>query len=370
MLITDASLLAKFDAFIKKITPSDVLGLFHDADSDGISSGALVATAIQRIRGRLPDVRLFPAGASHTIRDEDVANLRKAGVTKFISCDVALDNMPEVAEKIASFADVLIIDHHALYKPFKAKNILLIKPQLYTDLPKPSQYCTSKMAYDLFSRHVNLEDKDWLAVAGCISDIAVEPWKEWVKSVFKKYNLPMNKDLFKTKLGQVGIYINDTASYDTNEIHKAFTAAVEAKTFKELLDSPIKKYHAIIEKEIIKWTKHIKTKGEWHPELKLVFYQVTPKYSVKSAVTTILGLKYKKEIIVVSAPEHNKVTISLRCNDQHVAVNNLLVEALKGLPDASGGGHIPAAGGRCNVKDYPTVKDNIMRLLREGFTGL
>jgi hypothetical protein len=370
MHITNQGLLARFDTFVKNLSPSDVLALFHDADSDGISSGAIVATAIKRLRGRIPDVRIYPAGASHTIREEDVALMKKAGVTKLISCDVALDNMPDITERIASFAEILIIDHHALYHPFKAKNIILIKPQLFTDLAQPSRYCTSKLAYDLFSRHVNLEDKDWLAAAGCISDIATEPWQAWIKSVFKKYKVPLQKDLFKTAIGKVGIYINDTASYDTKEIHKAFNAAIEATTYKDLLNSPIKRYHNIIEEDIIKWTKHIKTKGEWHPELKLVFYKVTPKYSVKSAITTILGLKYKQWILAVCAPEHGKMTISMRCNDQHVAVNKLIVEGLKDLPDASGGGHIPAAGGRCNVKDYPTFKDNVMRLLREGFTGL
>ncbi len=369
MHITNAGLLARFDSWVKSITSKDVLALYHDADSDGISSGAITATAIKRLRGRLPDVRLSPRHGGHNITDDEVTIMKKAGVTKFIACDVALDNHPDVTNKIASFADVLIIDHHALYEPFKKKNILLIKPQLFTDLAKPSKYCTSKLAYDLFSRVVDITDKDWLAVAGSISDIATEPWEEWMHSVFKKYKVPLNKDLFKTKLGEVGIYINDTASYDDQKIPEAYLIAVNATHPNDVLNSSITAYHNVIDAEIQKWTKAIKKDGEWHPELNLVFYEIKPKYKVKSAITTILGLKYAKEIVIVSAPENGQMAFSLRCQ-KGIAVNVLLVEAIKGLADASGGGHIPAAGGRCNIADYPKFKDNVMKLLRNGFTGL
>ncbi|MEK6849778.1 MAG: DHH family phosphoesterase, partial [Nanoarchaeota archaeon] len=245
----------------------------------------------------------------------------------------------------------------------------LIKPQLFTDLAKPSKYCTSKLAYDLFSRVVDITDKDWLAVAGSISDIATEPWEEWMHSVFKKYKVPLNKDLFKTKLGEVGIYINDTASYDDQKIPEAYLIAVNATHPNDVLNSSITAYHNVIDAEIQKWTKAIKKDGEWHPELNLVFYEIKPKYKVKSAITTILGLKYAKEIVIVSAPENGQMAFSLRCQ-KGIAVNVLLVEAIKGLADASGGGHIPAAGGRCNIADYPKFKDNVMKLLRNGFTGL
>jgi oligoribonuclease NrnB/cAMP/cGMP phosphodiesterase (DHH superfamily) len=370
MLTTDTGLLARFDAFVKKLSSKDFLAIFHDADTDGISSAAILATAVQRIRGRLPDIELFPVGRSHAMRPGDIADMKKAGVTKFISCDVSLDNEPSQAEAIAKFADVCVIDHHALYEPFKAKNIILLKPQLYTNLEKPSRYCTSKMVYDLFSRHVDISDKDWLAVAGSISDIAHEPWMDWIKTVFKKYDVPMKKDLFKTKLGEVGIYINDAASYDRALVPKAYHVAIEAKLPTDILKSPLQKYHAYIDAEIQKWTKQIKNKGEWHPELRLVFYYVTPKYAVKSAITTILGLKYPDWIVILYAQENGIMSISARDQRGHIAMNNLMVEALKGLPDASGGGHIPAAGGRCRVEDYAKFKDNVMKLLRSGFTGL
>lgn len=371
MRITNESLLSQFDAWVKRITSKDIVALFHDADSDGISSGAITASALNRLRGRLPDIRLSPRQGTHMITEDDVIVLKKAGVTKFISCDVALDQTTviELTNKIASFADVLIIDHHALYEPITKKNILLIKPQLFTDLAQPSKYCTSKLAYDLFSRITVLDDKDWLAAAGCISDIATEPWTDWIDSVFKKYKIPMHKDLFKTKLGEVGIYINDTASYDDQKIPEAYLIAVKATKPDDVLQSSITAYHEVIDAEIQKWTKGIVKNGEWHPELKLVFYEINPKYKVKSAITTIIGLKYTKEVVIVSAPENGQTAISMRCQ-KGVAVNKLLTEAIKGLENASGGGHIPAAGGRCNTKDYPAFKNNVMKLLREGFTGL
>jgi hypothetical protein len=72
----------------------------------------------------------------------------------------------------------------------------------------------------------------------------------------------------------------------------------------------------------------------------------------------------------MSSPDGDLMTISGRNNQSKIAMNKLIKIALEGLPDANGGGHIPAAGGRCRVEDYPKFKEKVIELLRSGFTGL
>jgi len=363
-------LLKQFDTFVRGIAPEDKVGLFFDDDPDGVCSGSLVVTALKRIHNKDIAIALTSSRLAYGMTDEHVKQFKKAGVTKVITCDNAIEEHTEPVEKIAEFADVLEIDNHAICGTFKRHNILMMKPQLYLTGIDYSKYCTSKLAYDLFSRHCDLRDRDWVAAAGTIADISTEPWMDWLKEVFHKHKLKLKADLFKTELGMVCIYINDAISYDSKNIHEAFDEVLKARSPRELLDSPLKRYHKAVEEELQKWTKGIEKDGEWLKDLNVVFYQVAPKFRIKSALSTILGLKYPHWTIIISAPEKNNMTLSARRGDKKVAVNRLFQIALEGLPNAAGGGHIPAAGGGCRVKDYPVFKHRVVELLKSGFTGL
>ncbi|HSU72715.1 MAG TPA: DHH family phosphoesterase [Candidatus Binatia bacterium] len=370
MRVTNPGLLKQFDAFIDSIKPEDKVGLFFDDDPDGVCSGALVALALKRIHNKGTAITLCSSRLEYGVTDEHVKAFKKAGVTKVITCDNAIEEHADPVEKIAEFADVLELDNHAICGHFTKKNILMMKPQLYIANFDYSKYCTSKLVYDLFSRHCDLRDRDWVAVTGCISDISTEPWMDWIRSVFRKYKVKMQKDFFKTDLGKVGIYINDSISYNARYVHDAFDAVIEAHTPQEFLRSPIKKHHHAVETELQRWTKGIEKNGEWHRDLDVVFYHVKPKFRIKSALSTILGLKYPHWTIIISAPEKKSMTLSARRGDRKVAVNRLFQVALEGLPNAAGGGHIPAAGGGCRLKDFPLFKSRVIELLRSGFTGL
>ena len=370
MRINNPELLKRFDDFIRNITPQDKIGLFFDDDPDGTCSGSLVVTALKRIHNKDLTISLTSSRLAYGMTEEHVKAFKKAGVTKVITCDNAIEEHTEPVEKIAEFADVLEIDNHAICGTFKKPNILMMKPQLYMEGIEFSKYCTSKLAYDLFSRHCDLRDRDWVAVVGCISDISMEPWIDWIKEVYKKHKITFQTDPFKSDMGKVGIFINDAISYDAKNIHEAFDAVLESRTPQELLKSSLKKYHAEVEAELQKWTKGIEKDGEWNGRLKIVFYQVDPKFRIKSALSTILGLKYPEWTIIISAPEKGSMTLSARRGDKKVAVNRLFQIALEGLPGAAGGGHIPAAGGGCRIKDYPIFKQRVIELLESGFTGL
>jgi single-stranded DNA-specific DHH superfamily exonuclease len=370
MRITNPGLLVQFDAFIDAITPEDKVGLFYDDDPDGVCSGSLVVTALERFRNNKITLALSSDRGKYGMTEEHVKKFKKAGITKVITCDNAIEEHTEPVEAIAKFADVLEIDNHAICGSFKSPRILMMKPQLYVEDIDYSKYCTSKLVYDLFSRHGDLRDRDWVAVTGCITDISTEPWMAWIKTVAKKYRIKLQKDKFKTEFGRVGIYINDAISYNPKNVAEALRETLAARNPKELLNSSLKKYHAEVEAELRKWIDALKTRGEWYPDLSLVFYQVAPKFRIKSALSTILGLNYPHLTLVIASPEGTNMTLSARRGDKTIAVNRLFQLALEGLPGAAGGGHIPAAGGACKVKDFPKFKNRVIELLKSGFTGL
>ena len=63
--------------------------------------------------------------------------------------------------------------------------------------------------------------------------------------------------------------------------------------------------------------------------------------------------------MIVSKQKPN-VRISGRRGDKKIAVNSLLENAVKGLPESNAGGHIPSAGAKLLLKDYPLFKARLI----------
>ena len=62
----------------------------------------------------------------------------------------------------------------------------------------------------------------------------------------------------------------------------------------------------------------------------------------------------------------DRIWFSARRQDFKVKMNELLEEAVKGIPDSSAGGHIPAAAGSIPKSYEDRFKENIVKILKEG----
>jgi len=127
----------------------------------------------------------------------------------------------------------------------------------------------------------------------------------------------------------------------------------------------VQKYGGEVEEEIQKYVKNYKKLAEYYPERKLYFYFIEPKYKIGSTVSTIISSKNPDDIfIVVSSSSKEKVMLYLSARNQtrREDMNLLIKDALKGLQNADGGGHIPAAGGRVMRKDLEIFKKRILNI--------
>jgi len=77
------------------------------------------------------------------------------------------------------------------------------------------------------------------------------------------------------------------------------------------------------------------------------------------------SFKMPNKTLVVCQQNGKMIDISARRQDRKVAVNNLLIEATRGLQNATAGGHIPAAGARILAKDWNLFKQRIIRLQKQ-----
>jgi oligoribonuclease NrnB/cAMP/cGMP phosphodiesterase (DHH superfamily) len=349
------SLLKKFDEYFERICPEDKIAVLHDTDPDGLCSAVIIAKFIERLKGRKIDFLFFLE--EKKIDSVLEKKLKKKKINKLIVLDVSLDQDYVFLNNFGKELDILILDHHKIYLEKKLKNVLLIKPQLISEIP-PYKYCAAKLVYDLCSRMLNLEDLDWLAASASIADIAHDPWKDWLLSVFKKYDIGIEKNLFDTCLGKIASMISSAEVSDKKNIAKCFNILYSAKKPKDVFVSFLIDIKKKVDSELDVLLKGFKN-SEKHSSLHIYEINSSVK-NIKSPLSTILGLKFPKKTIMIVDFQGQKVSVSARRGDKRVAVNDLLETAVRGLPDSNAGGHIPSAGASLRKKDYCLFKKKLI----------
>lgn len=348
--------------FIKSISANDIVAIIHDADPDGISSAAIVSHTIKNLRGR--DADFFTSDKLRVYHENALKDLKKNKVNKVISLDIALEENQEAIKFLASFAKLMIIDHHKISGSVPEKTIL-IKPQLIYEDVDPSQYCTSKLAFDLCSEISEIGDLDWLSCVGIVADMNYRSWKDFFNATIKKYGFAQSEDPFKTVFGKVTSVISSSIFYDEKNIPKVVEVVVNAKSPDEILNSDLSQYEKEVQKEINFWRKNARQKAEFYDDIALLYYEIHPKFDIKSVVSTLLSLDYIDTTVVVVDPKNDFMGASGRNQSGKVAVNDLFSNAVKGLENGNGGGHRKASGAGFMKKDLALFKKRIIEQLKE-----
>jgi single-stranded DNA-specific DHH superfamily exonuclease len=97
------------------------------------------------------------------------------------------------------------------------------------------------------------------------------------------------------------------------------------------------------------------------------------KADIASALINRISSK-RENCTIVIAQQNSSGMIGLhaRRQDRKIAVNELLEKAVKGLKNASAGGHVPAAGGKIQAKDLEKFRKKVLKILENKicFTAL
>jgi single-stranded DNA-specific DHH superfamily exonuclease len=321
-----------------------------------------MARVVKMLRGRAIDMRLHARGSAYTPPLEDVALLKKKGITAIIVTDISVDHEPAFINEAAKFARVLIIDHHKHYSDFVQENVVLAKPQLLNSPVDPSKYCASKFCYDLMSEIADVSSMDWLAAVGSIADVATSPWQDWLASVLARHGDEVKEDLFSTKLGRVAVTINSALMHGSRNIAVAFRTVCNASSPQDVLSSGLSRFKHAVDADITKWLG-LFAKAEQLPGKEAVLFTIKPRYPISSTLSTLLSFKYPHKTIIIMRPEKGMLHVSARRADRKIAVNALLEKAVRGIPDASAGGHVPAAGGRLPLKHAALFRKQLVDAL-------
>lgn len=351
-------LLKRFKLYLSQLSKRDRIALLYHTDADGLCSAVIAAKAIEKIRGRKPQLIFHQSHSQTSITNKTLAMLRKKKINKLIAVDLCVDQNPKNLIRASKFADVLVLDHHKIYKDLNSKNVVFIKAQRISN-KEPSRYPASKLNYDLFSKIVDVRELDWVAAVGIIGDVALKSWNRFIKQTARR-----NKIGVEVLFGLRDL-IGGVEAINLNKLNQLFKEFYSAKSPKKLLKSKLNKYRELAELEVLKHLIGMPFRAEFYPEKELIFYKIKTKYSIKSELINTMSKDFfPKQTVVIVADDGGKLLkVSARRQDFKVRVNSLLEKSLKGLKNASGGGHIPAAAGHLMKRDLEKFKKRLLKNL-------
>ncbi len=350
-------------------SPKEKIAIIHDADPDGVCSAVVLSRVIQRLRGKPADVHYASRKFMRNTISPDIQKmLKNKKVSKVIFTDLPVHEDAAAVKKLEKQCEILIIDHHTFSQDITSDKAILAMPQLLADDVEPSRYTASKLAYDIANRHALMDNCSWIAAVGLIGDMGGSAWPDFLSNVFERHNLKPNpKDWFRTDLGRVSELLLSSMIIDDKNINYCYDLLMKAKTPNDVLkDKKLVSLRKSLEKEITYWVKNAPKLMQKDDKLKLIWYDISPKYHINSPVSTALSLNPKYDDYAILIIEKNKdiVRVSGRCQTSRIKMNELLKNAVKGLKDSAGGGHVPAAGAHFRPADLPKFRQRIL----EGLT--
>lgn len=332
--------------------------IVHHNDVDGVCSAYLTREWLEERFEEVEAVSSLPGKPFLVPRLYKRVVRKNPDIVFFV--DMAVDQDPEPIESLSKKKKVVIIDHHLVNKDMNSDRIIHINHHLegfkkYTP--------ASKMCYDLF------KGKDWVAAVGVIADSGAKQWYKFIRNVNQKYGTSGSD--FESSLGIIGNIINSLRIKGVKKWnHLALKVLDDADGPFDVIDkktSSAKKAWGIYEKtnrKIRKIVNGFPKKADVHGSV--AFYPVKKGFYGGTVATIIAKENPHMTIIMVQKePSSDTLFLNLRRADKEVDVSELVQEATRGLEQASGGGHVAAAGGTLKKKDYQKFKTRVLSILDE-----
>jgi single-stranded DNA-specific DHH superfamily exonuclease len=170
-----------FAAFVNAIPKAARIVVLHDFDADGVTAGVVLQRALQRL-GFDDVVRVIPTRERDAWADANRQLVMDANPAALFVLDLGSRDEP-----LVEGIPCCLIDHH---RPNGVPpGALLISG--YTWKPIPN---TSLMVYDLCASMTGVEDLDWIAAIGALSDLGAQAPFPLVASVKQRYSMSDLRD--------------------------------------------------------------------------------------------------------------------------------------------------------------------------------
>ena len=325
---------------------------FFDNDPDGFCSFLLLQRYIERGRG-VP-IRSFPG------LDKDY--LRK--VQEFKSDYIFILDKPVVSEEFFREVEkinipIVWIDHHAIEKELIPHFVFYYNPLF--NRTKKNEPVTA-LCYQIANKKDNL----WIAMVGCVADQFIP---KFYNSFRKKYpDLAVSSNsppdiYYRSQIGRIARLLDFGLKDRTTNVMNMIRFMIKVKTPYEVLEENNKNYtmHKRFRQIEIKYRDLLKKASSiGRNKDKMLFFQYGGDLSISGNLSNELYYLFPEKIIVVAYIKGAKANVSMRGKK----VREIIIEALKGFENASGGGHENAVGGQLNIDDLEKFRENLRKLIQ------
>ncbi len=241
------------------------------------------------------------------------------------------------------------LDHH---EPLDRKGVHYYNPLLHK--PKdnnPTSYWTYKVVNDF----------EWIAMVGMISDWYVPNFASSFKykELFDNQTTP-GEILFESRFGMLAKVFHFMLKSTTSEVNEAIVTLAKIEDPYEILNQSTPKGKFIYKKyeKINKIYEELLQQALQEVGKEDIFLFICPpaKISLSRVLSTELGYRIKKKLVIVARESEGCYKISLR--SKVIKVLPLLKKALLGI-NGYGGGHEYACGANVKKEDFNTFLNNL-----------
>ncbi len=319
---------------------------FFDNDADGLASFLIFRRYTGRGKGvaikSFPDLNSSYSRKLYELKPDYVFVLDKPNIASGFLEEVRNLNLP-----------LVWVDHHNVPKP-EEESIFYFNPYYNDRTNEPVSY----LCYNTVKRDL------WIAMIGCIGDGFFpdfvpefekeypELWGENISTAFQA--------LYTTEIGRITRILNFALKDRTTKVVNMLKFLINVKSPHEILDE--KKAYAILQrfKQVNNRYSRLLEKAKNFAKGKILFFQYGGELSLSADIANELSFLYPDKVIVVAYIKGSKANVSIRGK---VDVRKLTLDAIKGLENASGGGHEHATGAQIAVEDLPKFKENLAKLV-------
>ncbi len=319
---------------------------FYDNDADGLCAYLILKKSIDKGKGVA--IKAFP-----NLPESYLSRIDEFNADYVFILDYSIISREFVEGLILKNIPLVIIDHHEI----KDLEYLQDKAEIFNSFP--SSEPTTYLCYKTFEKKEN----QWLAMVGCISDVYKPDFgKEFAKNNPELYDNELTpfQARYSTQVGKIARMLTYGLKDSTTNIMKIVRLLEKANSAIDILNEDKdtlhlhKKYQKVNE-YIEKTIKKVKKISE-----KLLILEYAGENSMSSEISNYLYYQNKEKIILVSFKKSDYCNISIRGK----GVKEILSNAIKDIPGASGGGHDEACGGRIPTDNWEDFKEKVISLAK------
>ena len=350
----------QFRKFIKDLDDDSRIAVIYDTDMDGISSGIITIKALKKLKKNVIYYRTRSPGSRNITKDL-LEDFEKTKVSHIIFTDLGIESYDD--SDLLNKYKVMVLDHHPRKDSYN-KKILTIKSFDIQNEISGHKYCAAKLVFDLFSLETNIEDLDWLALAGVIGDMTYDANKAWADKILKKYSLDVEENPFDTRIGHLVQYTTYAAAIGTQEEFDRLTETfLKTNNYEDLIKQL--DYLNPVKEDFERIIKEFDEKKEYLGK-EVFIYEFESEYYLNSPVCSVLSNKYYPDKTIICMQEKNSLmTISARRQDGKYDLGKMLDEITRTLKDAFGGGHPVAAGAKIKIIDKEEFKKKVIDWVKQ-----